>query len=485
MIIFNSHVLSENSGCCRQRIKSLLKRLYPKTSSADDVCHMLILPTAYLLIGAYLLSGFSGRADAFSFKILKKGNEVHFLTDGVNWFKDVYNGLQSQGQWISPVLQNASGSSIKTRGGEPIDRQAQRLKEKSKAIDREIEKHKADVKAFTREEAKIVDSLNDIDVSMNNLKKRIAGFKKELDTIGKKITVNTLRSQELQKTIRSNETYMSRRLVALYKLNWFGRIHVLASAESMYDLFQRKTGIERILQSDETIRKTLLSDKTSLEALLQDLKAQKKEKAAVEKKYAGQLKLLSKDKERRSVLLKEIRSKKTLELAAIDSLQKAARALDDKFKALSVAAPQSPPSKKTSEKPFAELKGLLNMPVKGKVVSQFGYFKNTKFNVENFNSGIDIKADRGEPIHAVGAGKVLFSSWFKGYGNMIIIDHGNSYYTVYAHAEEIFKSKGDAVETQEVIATVGDTGSMKGPGLYFEVRHHGKPLDPMIWVNKG
>ena len=68
---------------------------------------------------------------------------------------------------------------------------------------------------------------------------------------------------------------------------------------------------------------------------------------------------------------------------------------------------------------------------------------------------------------------------------MIIIDHGNGYYTVYAHAEELFKSKGDVVESREVIATVGDTGSMIGPRLYFEVRHHGKSLDPVKWLKQG
>lgn len=68
---------------------------------------------------------------------------------------------------------------------------------------------------------------------------------------------------------------------------------------------------------------------------------------------------------------------------------------------------------------------------------------------------------------------------------MIIIDHGNSYYTVYAHADNIYKKEGDRVKTGETIATVGDSGSMNGPGLHFEVRHHGKSLDPVKWLRKG
>ena len=87
------------------------------------------------------------------------------------------------------------------------------------------------------------------------------------------------------------------------------------------------------------------------------------------------------------------------------------------------------------------------MPVQGKIVSHFGPYKSSKFNITYFKKGIDIKADRGEPIRAVCAGKILYSDWFRGYGNMIIIDHGDNYYSVFAHAEEIFKTKGYTVET--------------------------------------
>ncbi|MDM8555257.1 peptidoglycan DD-metalloendopeptidase family protein [Desulfococcaceae bacterium HSG7] len=138
----------------------------------------------------------------------------------------------------------------------------------------------------------------------------------------------------------------------------------------------------------------------------------------------------------------------------------------------------------TSKKFFAQ-KGLLMMPVKGKIVSRFGSYKNFTYNVTNFRSGIDIQADKGEPIRAVCDGKILFANWFKGYGNMVIIDHNDNYYTVYAHIEDIFKKKGDAVETGEVVATVGDSGSLNGPELYFEVRHHGKPIDPLKWLKTG
>jgi septal ring factor EnvC (AmiA/AmiB activator) len=93
--------------------------------------------------------------------------------------------------------------------------------------------------------------------------------------------------------------------------------------------------------------------------------------------------------------------------------------------------------------------------------------------------------ERGEPVRSVFKGEVLFAQWLKGYGNLVIINHGDNYYTLYAHVEEIFKKKGETVDTGEVIATAGDTGSVKGLCLHFEVRHHGKPVNPMQWISKG
>ena len=105
--------------------------------------------------------------------------------------------------------------------------------------------------------------------------------------------------------------------------------------------------------------------------------------------------------------------------------------------------------------------------------------------METFRTGIDIQADRGEPVRSVYSGRILFSEWYKGYGNLMIIDHGDHYYSVYAHLEERLKSKGEKVETGETIGTAGDTGSVAGTGLYFELRHRGKPMDPLEWIKTG
>jgi septal ring factor EnvC (AmiA/AmiB activator) len=250
----------------------------------------------------------------------------------------------------------------------------------------------------------------------------------------------------------------------------------------MHEFIQRKAALEHILAHDEKIRREMAEDQADLKEVLANLKTHKIQKKTRAAAYEAQVKLMSQDRSTRTRLLADIRSQKALELAAIDALTQAANDLDSKIKSLNRNMQAVDAEKNIMQLAFPAHKGLLIIPVTGRIASLFGPYKNRKYDITNIRSGIDIKADKGEPVRSVFQGKVLYSSWFKGYGNMIIIDHGNNYYTIYAHLEETFKSKGDAVETREVIATVGDTGSIGGAKLYFEVRHHGKPENPLEWL---
>jgi septal ring factor EnvC (AmiA/AmiB activator) len=359
------------------------------------------------------------------------------------------------------------------------------LHQRKKDIQREIEKGRQDVAAIIRRENGIIQQLNQVEMTLNTSKKRAASLKKEIEKLAHMIDETSAASERLRKRVHANEKYVSKRLVALYKLNRIGQFHLLASAESMNKFIQRKAALEKILNYDEKIRRNLLENQVELKNMLKRLDADRALKSAHAAEHQKQTKLISLEQSRRTKLLADIRKQKSLELAAIDSLVQAAAALERKITSLSTVELEATPDNNASQLPFSAHKGLLIMPVNGKIINLYGEYKNPKYNITNFRSGIDIKADQGEPIRSVFKGKVIYSEWFKGYGNMIIIDHGNSYYTVYAHLEETFKSRGDTVDAGEVIATLGDTGSMTGAKLYFEVRHHGKPLNPLNWLKKG
>lgn len=417
-------------------------------------------------------------------KVLKKGTTVKILKHLEGWLEVLHEGqigyLRDRRQYVQIIQERTEIGD----NGSSSNNTIERYKKEAEDISQRIEKSKAEVQMFTKKEAAIINSLNETDLSLNNARKRVSSIKLELVALEKRIKETVELTKKLMKRIEIREDYAAQRLVAFYKLNWLGRIHVLASAESMYEFFQRERAMERVLAYDENILKNLAEDKARLGELLASLNSQKIEKLSLEKDLKKQIRILSFQKAKRARLLEDIRSKRSLEMAAIEALKRSAKALDQKIRSLSR---ESVPVKErvVSPKRFIFFKGLLQMPVKGKIISFFGPYKDPKFNVVSFRSGIDIQAERGEPVHAVGFGQVLYASWFKGYGNMIIIDHGDNYYTVYANVEELFKAKGDRVETGEVIATVGDTGSRIGPKLHFEVRHHGKPVDPLKWIKTG
>jgi septal ring factor EnvC (AmiA/AmiB activator) len=128
------------------------------------------------------------------------------------------------------------------------------------------------------------------------------------------------------------------------------------------------------------------------------------------------------------------------------------------------------------------MRGKLPWPASGTLASTFGRQEHPRFHTVTFNRGIEISAPQGREIVAVADGSVIYADWFKGYGRLIILDHGGGYFTLYAHAADLRVKAGDTAAGGQAIATVGDSGSLEGPQLYFELRHKGKPEDPLAWL---
>jgi septal ring factor EnvC (AmiA/AmiB activator) len=132
---------------------------------------------------------------------------------------------------------------------------------------------------------------------------------------------------------------------------------------------------------------------------------------------------------------------------------------------------------------FAKSRGQLGWPLRGIVVGRFGNETHPKFGTVTFNNGVDIQAGMGEAVRAVAAGRVDFvSDDYGSYGQMLILNHGSGYYTLYAHLSDILVSRGASVTSGQVIAKAGDSGSLKGTVLHFEVRKGRQSLDPLDWL---
>ncbi|HNA30646.1 MAG TPA: peptidoglycan DD-metalloendopeptidase family protein [Thiobacillaceae bacterium] len=128
---------------------------------------------------------------------------------------------------------------------------------------------------------------------------------------------------------------------------------------------------------------------------------------------------------------------------------------------------------------FVRLKGKLALPVAGEILHKFGASRDGGGPAWK---GLFIRARQGQEVRAIGSGKVAFADWLRGFGNLLVIDHGDGYLSLYSNNESLYKQPGEPVRAGDVVAAVGATGGQDEPGLYFELRHQGKPFDPLAWV---
>ncbi|MFZ0107232.1 MAG: peptidoglycan DD-metalloendopeptidase family protein [Thiobacillus sp.] len=223
-------------------------------------------------------------------------------------------------------------------------------------------------------------------------------------------------------------------------------------------------------------QKKLQSERTEREKLLTKLSAQIK-------KQRSEIATLKRDEQRMTQLVERL-SRLVAEKAA---REKAAREKAAKSaKAPAKSATRSPlgvntrtPEPFQTDKPFSRLKGSLSLPVKGELMNRYGAPRE-----EGGVSwkGLFIRAAEGSVVKAIAAGQVVFSEWLRGFGNLIIVDHGEGYMSLYSNNESLYKQVGDPVQPGDAIASVGNSGGQSDSGLYFEMRHQSRPINPMHWV---
>ncbi len=410
-------------------------------------------------------------------KQLKAGTTVVIMGHHGNWLHVSHHGdtgyIIDKRQYVYHI--DTGGQSLQ-------DLDLETLNQRKTHLAAEIEQQSAAAGRHRRREVKVIDQLDRIDRRLQHVQQQRSRLHTEIIRIEKRLRQTRTSIKALKQTSSENETYIGHRLTALYKLRRLGGIHLLASAHSLNDMLHRQTCIEHILNADLLYQQQLLAEKKQLKDLERRLDQQKGIRNQMAADYRNQVAAAATQKKKRLALLRDIRTEKTIRTAIVKQLETAAGQLDQTMDRLLKTPERASEEILKNSNRFSSYKGLLKMPVNGRIIAHFGPDKNRN-NTVIFNSGIEIVAERGEPIHAVCDGIVQYSNWLKGYGNLIIIRHDSAYYTLYAHADELFKQQGDTVATGDVIATVGDTHSIKGPRLHFEVRHHSKALNPIEWLD--
>jgi septal ring factor EnvC (AmiA/AmiB activator) len=273
---------------------------------------------------------------------------------------------------------------------------------------------------------------------------------------------------------------LSKRAVALYKAGEVGPLRFVFAFSTIPELLTRISALQILVEFDAALVSRYRTDRDEfarLQSAAQSAASARDEAAVRLEELSGELEA---ERAVRRRLLARARSDRTHERALLVELEKAARALEETLAALG----DQPAADEAwlSGRGFATRKGKLTPPLPGRIKLGFGRVVDSEFQTETYRKGIEFEARGGESVRAVAAGVVRYASWFRGYGKLVIVDQGDEYFTVIGHLDEIFVAVGDSVSEGDTLGSVGDTGSLIGPGLYFELRHGSEPLDPGKWL---
>jgi septal ring factor EnvC (AmiA/AmiB activator) len=318
--------------------------------------------------------------------------------------------------------------------------------------------------------------------------------RRELVAIERKISERDLESEDLrqqrdglQEMLVTQRALVGDRLITIYKEGKTPYLRVLMASQDYHDFLRQYTYLRRITEKEADL---LANYENGIRALEDKGTRLDKMKAALisdRNELALKLNEIGAEKRKKDVLLARIRNEKVTYEQSIQELEESSQKLQALIKKLEKKRRQARlPSSKADGLPggpgMIRSRGKLNWPVEGTLVSRFGLQKHPKFDTYVYRKGIEIGSFHGSIIRSVYEGQVAFADWFPGYGMVIILDHGENYYSLYAHLAKLLVSVGDRVEKDQVIGEIGDTGISEGDRLYFELRQGEQPVDPLTWL---
>lgn len=379
-------------------------------------------------------------------------------------------------------------AAAQTRRDDPLQTEQRKLQQTQKQLKEEKER----AAAARARETSILAELEEID-------RRLAAKKAEAARLEARIKkaqgdVQLFRGEigRLERQRAGQVAALAARLRVIYRVHaQGGALPVILSGE---DPVTRAVAV-RHLASLAALDARLIQEYRVTSERLADRKgkeeAQQLELANLHEEAKREQAEVDREAAKRRVILAKVRDERVYHERMVGELTEASQRLEAFIRELQAKQKKLariPPPKGGIEPPsvgFGALKGRLPWPTEGRIVTGFGAQVHPRFGTRTFRNGVDIEAAVGRDVLAVHGGHVIYTGWFKGYGNLIIVDHGNEYYTLYAHIADIEAKEGEDVRQGQRIGSVGDTGSLAGPRLYFEVRYQGKPQDPEQWLRQG
>ena len=348
-------------------------------------------------------------------------------------------------------------------------------------IEQRLEKERAAARQLAGRESGLLGRLAELERQVEIEARAVRAAQQRLRAATARLAASEVKAQAADGELDRATQALGPRLTARYRLGREGYLRFLLGARSIGELLRRKRLFNVLLEADLDALAVLRFASDGARAARDELAASRAElaqsaQAESDRRAALEAKVLQQKK-----LLAAVQQERQVHEQAVRELEEAARTLSGKLSELEKAEPPRPPAEAAS--PVRKARGKLTFPVdRGRIEVRFGRTLDPRFGTVTLQRGVDIRSPQGTRVRAVWAGKVVHAGWFKGYGNLLIVDHGDGFFSLAAHLDALEKAVGDEVAQGDEVGTVGDTGSLKGAYLYFELRDGQKPLDPERWL---
>jgi septal ring factor EnvC (AmiA/AmiB activator) len=376
-----------------------------------------------------------------------------------------------------------AGVSVMTQlqaGATAADRE-QEKKQKLEEVRRKIGELRTSIEGARDQQSQLRDELRATEVTIGDISRALRRIADEQKAKAETLRGLRARRAEAEAALDRQRRLLEQQIVAAYTMGRQGQLKIVFNQEdpaalgrmlTYYDYFNRAR-VERIGEIDRqareiaTIEQAITQESDALEQTRAD---QRREMQTLTESRAA----------RRQILVKldaEIRTKEQ-QLASLMRDERNLAELVSRLREVVRDLPVDLPD----NVPFSRLKGKLPWPVQGKLAARYG--ANRKAESLTWR-GVVIDAEEGREVKAIYNGRVVFADWMRGFGLLLIVDHGNGYMSLYGHNQSLYKNVGDVVRKGEAVATVGNSGGRETPGLYFEIRHNGVPDNPVLWCRAG
>jgi len=337
------------------------------------------------------------------------------------------------------------------------------------------------IEAEALKESSVLSSLARINLSQALIEREIAAQNLQMEKARAELAGIQAETRRLQVALDKDNAAIEKTLVTLYKFGRLNFFHFILQARDFETYTTESKRLALLARFQEDTVAAYLKTLAELTEAEGRLDAKQRDVAELLRATNIKKRELEAEQRKNSELVQGIRKNRKTYEQALQELRDSAEQLQVMMKKIASEEWTLP----SAFVPLYERRGRLGWPLEGRVITSFGLQRHPRFNTIVMNNGVEIAPARDKSlILAVHAGKVVYADYFQGYGNLLIVDHGMTYYTLYGHCSQFLANVGDMVRAEQPIALVGDSGSLTGECLYFEIRYKTRALDPLQWLKR-